>query len=464
MLRLIAFRDFLEFWRDGRLPLVGGLVAVLLLTAFAVGWQHHRSVESERRAAQALDYEDWLKQGERHPHDAAHQGMHVFKIEPPLSIVDPGITPYVGSTIWLQAHRQSELRFRPAQDATGLQRFGNLSVAWVLQVLGPLLVIVLGFNAFAGEREQGTLRQILGLGVPPLQLLWGKALALAASVALLLVPVAVTAAFIIGFTPNAGLHVDALARLAWVVIGYGLYFGITIFVVLAVSAIASSSRVALIGLLALWIVGAMLAPRAASDIARDVFPSPSRMEFNSTLDAYLDVEYERVWRERFGMDKRWSSDLPLNRWGIALRIDDQAGYGVVDRHFADLWRSFTRQQRAQEWVGLAVPLLALRAFSMGMSGTDFVYHQDFSTAAERHRRLIQDLVSDDLVKHADPLGNRHFAYQAGHELWARVPGFSYTPPGVADALLANWVSLVVLMAGLVIALALALWAVRIRKP
>ena len=115
---------------------------------------------------QALDYEAWLQQGPRHPHDAAEQGMHVFKPEPPLAVLDPGIEPFVGSTVWLQAHRQSELKFRPAQDATGLQRFGELSPAWILQVLLPLIIIVIGFNAVSGERERGTLRQLLSIGVP----------------------------------------------------------------------------------------------------------------------------------------------------------------------------------------------------------------------------------------------------------------------------------------------------------
>src|SRR3546814_6745235 len=187
---LIAARDFREVVRDGRLLWTGGLIVVLLLTALAVGWQRQAALQAERVTAQALDYEDWLAQPARHPHDAAHQGMHVFKPEPPLSIIDPGLGPYVGSTMWLQTHHQSETKFSPAQDATGLQRFGMLSAGWVVQVLGPLLVIILGFNAFAGEREQGTLRQVMSLGVTARSLLAGQALALAWSIAILLLTAA----------------------------------------------------------------------------------------------------------------------------------------------------------------------------------------------------------------------------------------------------------------------------------
>jgi ABC-2 type transport system permease protein len=457
---LIAKREFTEFWRDGRLLLAGGLMLVLLLTALAVGWQQQRATEAERSAAQALGHENWLAQDQRHPHDAAHQGLHAFKPQPPAGIIDPGITPYVGSTIWLQAHRQSELRFRPAQDATGLQRFGNLSVAWVLQVLGPLLAIVLGFNAFAGEREQGTLRQTLSLGVAPRQLLWGKTLALVAAIALCLLPALAVCA--VAVVMQGGI--DAVWRLAALTLGYGLYFGIAVLGVLAVSALVPSTRMALIVLLALWIVGVTLAPRVSSDLARQAFPSPSRQAFNQSLDGDLKQQYQRAWREQLGTDKRWGAELPLNRWGLALRIDDEAGYGVTDRHFAQLWDSFARQQRVQEWAGLAVPLLALRAWSMGLAGTDFAAHRDFSVAAEKHRRLMQDLISEDLVAHADPLGHQHFSYQAGKDLWAKVPRFDYHPPSAVASLRDNLVSLGVLACSLSIVTLFAAWAAGRRKP
>src|SRR6478609_11826184 len=140
------------------------LIIILSVVAMASGSIRQSQINSERAAGQALDYQAWLQQGERHPHDAAEQGMHVFKPQPPLAVLDPGIEPFVGSTVWLQAHRQSELKFRPAQDATGLQRFGQLSPAWIVQVLVPLLIIVIGFGAISGERERGTLRQLLSIG------------------------------------------------------------------------------------------------------------------------------------------------------------------------------------------------------------------------------------------------------------------------------------------------------------
>ena len=458
LLNWIARREFLERLRDGRLYLAGGLVVMLLFTALAVGWAHQQGAHAEQVAAQAMDYRDWLHQDKRHPHDAAHQGMHAFKPEPPLSMVDSGINPFIGSTVWLQAHRQSEVKFNAAQDATGLQRFGNLSVGWILQVLGPLLVIVLGFNAFAGEREQGILRQTLSLGVSPLRLLAGKALALAASLAVLLVPAAIVAAIAVAAGAEHGERIDALLRLAAWGFGYAVYLGIFVFLVLGVSAMSATSRTAITVLLALWIGQAVMAPRVLSELSRTWFPSPTRLEFNQQLGAELKTVSDQVWQKNFGTTERWGRDVPLSKWGIALRLDDQASYPVYDRHYGRLWDTWEQQQTVQEWSGLVLPILAIRSFSMGMAGTDFSHHRRFTTAAELHRRNIQDLMSKDLVVHADPLGDRHFSYQATPDLWATVPPFDYHSPGVGWALWHQARSLAVLCVGLLLAAAFAAFA------
>ncbi|WP_027535702.1 ABC transporter permease subunit [Bradyrhizobium sp. WSM3983] len=459
MFAIIAAKDMRELARDGRLLWAGGLILVLLLVALAAGWNRQVQLNNERSAGQALDYEAWLHQGYRHPHDAAEQGMHVFKPEPPLGVFDPGIGPFVGSTVWLQAHRQSEVKFRPAQDATGLQRFGELSPAWLLQVLVPLLIIVIGFNALSGERERGTLRQLLSLGVPARSLLLGKAAALASCAGLLIAPLGVVfAAFIVARLP-AGERLDVVYRIAWLAAAYGFYLGLFVFLTLAVSALVRSSRAALVILLGFWVVATLIAPRTASEAVNLLYPTPSRLAFDDHLSHDIAGAAGKAWAAHFGVRSQWDASLPLSKWGAALKVDDEAGYGALDDNFGALWDTFERQQRAQEWVGLVAPVVALRGFSMGLTGTDFSQHRDFSTAAETQRRKIQDIVSEDLVEHADPLGNAHFTYKAGPELWATVPPFRYQLPTVSFALAQHWASLALLGVMFCLSVALARYAV-----
>lgn len=456
MIYTIAKRELTEMYRDGRLKYLGSMVVLLLLVALAVGWQHQFSVNEEREAAQLLDYSDWLAQSERHPHDAAHQGMHVFKPEPPLSVLDTGISPYVGSTQWLRAHRQSDVKFLPAQDSSGLQRFGQLSVAWVLQHLGPLLVIVLGFGAFAVEREQGTLRLMMSMGIAPRRLLAGKALGLAAGVMLVLLPTLLAGAIALAWNLDENVSTADLAlRYFLFALAYFIYLGIYLFITLAVSAKVQSSKIALLLLLGIWIVGVVVAPRAMADIADQVYPTPSRVEFNQQLDGQLNDAYRQAWQSAFGVEQRWGQDLPLSKWGHALQVDDEAGYKVTEEQFQQLWSNFGKQQTLQELSGLVFPVLAIRSLSMTLSDTSFAAHERFSTAAETHRRLIQDMISHDLIEHADPLGNAHFTYKASPELWATVPPFEYEPAPLTQILPAVARSMAVLLALLLVSIVAA---------
>lgn len=174
MIRTIARKEMLEMIRDGRFRWSAIITFLLLIGALAMGWQHYSEVNIQHEAARKATRGSWLAQGEKNPHSAAHYGVYAFKPKMPLSLVDRGVDPYVGVTAWLEAHKQNEFRFKPAQDATALQRLGELTGTTVLQLLLPLLIVLLTFSAFSAEREQGTLRQLLSLGLKGSDLAAGK--------------------------------------------------------------------------------------------------------------------------------------------------------------------------------------------------------------------------------------------------------------------------------------------------
>ena len=167
-------------------------------------------------------------------------------------MVDGGIEPYVGASIMNGAHIQGEVEFPPAQDSTALQRFGDLSPAAAAQSLLPLLVILLSYSAFAGEREQGTLRQLLSLGVKPEKVLWGKAFGIGRALATVLLPVVLLGLLAAGWLSPTETRGDEILRVVLLVLVYGVYLTILLFLALAVSACCRSSRTALAVLLVFW--------------------------------------------------------------------------------------------------------------------------------------------------------------------------------------------------------------------
>ncbi|MEW6280660.1 MAG: ABC transporter permease subunit, partial [Candidatus Eremiobacterota bacterium] len=188
MIRSVAAHQLRLLWRDGSLRWGGGLLLLLMLLSLGLGWQNLAAARSEIEQARSGERRRWLEQGSKNPHSAAHWGVYAFRPRLAPAAIDPGLDPYLGVAVWVEAHKQNAAMFRPADDSTGLARWARLTPAFVLQKLVPLGLILFAFGAVAGERERGTLRQVLALGVNGRILLLGKAVGIATALTLLLSP------------------------------------------------------------------------------------------------------------------------------------------------------------------------------------------------------------------------------------------------------------------------------------
>ena len=107
MITTVAKKELTETLRDGRFRWMAGVLIVLLLAALLTGMASVRETRNAVAAAEAAEGETWVGQGDRNPHSAAHFGRYAFKPTPPLAYVDRGLDPYLGGTVWLEAHWQN---------------------------------------------------------------------------------------------------------------------------------------------------------------------------------------------------------------------------------------------------------------------------------------------------------------------------------------------------------------------
>ena len=224
LIRSVARKEVREVVRDGRLRLLCGIVVVLAFAAFAFGAQQARRAEAARAHAQERAAAQWEGQGKKNPHVAAHYGTHVFAPTSVVTAVDPGVSAFLGRSVKVEAHRRNLAAHAEAQDGAGMKRLGAFSVATVLLQLVPLLIIALGYGSWSRERERGTLRQLLSIGVDRRILLWGKALALLVVVVGLMLP----ATLVIGgaLWSMAGGDASTLVRLSLLALTYSVYFAV----------------------------------------------------------------------------------------------------------------------------------------------------------------------------------------------------------------------------------------------
>ncbi|MCU0647241.1 MAG: DUF3526 domain-containing protein [Gemmatimonadaceae bacterium] len=472
MLRTMIRKEWQELTRDGRVRVLAGSILLLLGGALAASAVGVRQARSERSAAEALTRTHWVTQEAKNPHSAAHYGIYAFKPAPVLSLIDNGVDPFAGQLTWLEAHKQNEFKARPAQDALPLARLGALGASTVLQLLVPLLIIVVAFAAFAGERESGTMRQLLALGVAPRTLAMGKALGVSTVLLAVLLPATVLGVLAVVQAEGAGAVAADAPRAVTLGIVYLLFFVVWIAVSLGVSARARTARSALVSLLGVWMVTGLLAPRVASDLSRRMVQAPSAYEFATAIandfskgidghnpaDARAKALEARVLKQ-YGVDSL--SQLPVNFAGIALHAGEAYGDSVYDRRFNELWSAYERQEQVRTGVAVVAPVLAVRALSMGMAGTDVAQYRRFTDAAEQYRRQFVYAMNEDMTQNA---GEADFEYKASQALWTKVPPFSYAAPNLGWVLGQQRGALLVLLAWVVVSLGWAVTGVRRLSP
>ena len=465
MIVAIARKEFREITRDGRFRWLAAACLLLMIAATLGGWQSVLTQLRDRTAAVQSERANFLEQGARNPHAAAHFGQYAFRPVLLPAAIDPGAGAFMGSMIWMEAHRQNLPEFRPAEDSTGSGRSGRLSVAWVLQFVVPLLIVVSTYAAIAGEREQGTLGLALSQGPGLPTLLSGKGLAVAAILLALLLPlVALSVCLFAIVTPGTDTP-GVAGRLAWMGLAYGLYLMTFVGLSLLVSTVAKTRRTAFLTLVAAWLFTVVAVPRVAADLAARVHPTPTPTAFWSAIRrgdgldgaatdpraraAGLRRDLKAELLARYRVDS--IAALPVNFTAVFLQRLEEQDAPIFDYNFERLCQTYEAQRRYQQRFALLSPLIAVRALSMAMAGTDPYAQYHFSRAAEDHRRQFVRQLNE---KQAVDGAGKGF-YVAPADSWEAIPTLHYHPPPTgavlrrhrADlAVLALWAALPFLLA------------------
>lgn len=451
MVFVIAKKEFLELVRDGRFRLLAVIVLCLLAAAAAAGWQQQQTASLAQAEANEIMRREWLDQGDKNPHMAGHYGTFIFKPVQTLSLFDRGIESYTGTQVFLEAHKQNDFNFRPARDKTVASRFAELTAATILQLIVPLLIFLLTFAALTSEREDGTLRQILSLGLSRKQFAAGKIAGIFSAILTILIPVVLLGSAALLVTGKTSNNDNLGGRFALLAIGYLLYFSICIFVGLWVSAWANSTKTALLVLLVLWFVCALIVPRSATALAKAVYPTSTlefqenmARDFEQGIDGHngenkRNEEFKAKVLAEYGVKD--TKDLPVNFDGMLMQADEDYRAIVMDRRFGELWQSWKKQGDLQAVSGVLLPVQAVRNFSMSMAETDLSAQQNFADSTERYRRKMVKILNDDMTVNSK---TGDWDYESGRKLYEQIPDFQYQPLSVAESLRNQIVSVFVL--------------------
>jgi len=438
----IARDEWRLMWR-ARVAVIGlGLLVLLASVAAVTAWHQRATADAERARHQLQIDRTFEAQPDRHPHRMVHYGHFAFRPLNALAAFDPGTDPYTGHTLFLEGHRQNSANFGEVRQTSLLLRFGQLTPAFVLQVLAPLLLVFIGHGVVAREREAGTLRVLLAQGLHPRQLVLGKLLALVAVAAVMLLPAMMVLAASAAFTPAEPALVGALA------LGYAAWALLWVLGIVVVSTLLARSRDALLALLTLWALLVVVAPRLAAELATSQTPLPTRVETDIAIERELaamgnshDAGDARFAAFRQGVLAQYGvsriEDLPVNYKGLVAMEGERQTSALFVRHAsADFVRQHA-QLAAVDRLGLLSPALAIRRLSMALAGTDLHAYQGFMEQAERHRydmvQALNRLQAEQLTLQTDRSSRDD---RISHRHWQGIAAFKYEPQP-SSALLAR---------------------------
>ena len=459
---LIVRLQWARWLRDRRIAsvLMASMVAVIAVAA----WSTHSDVK-QRMAhgeAAALARAQWEGRGPAHPHSMAHFGDFAFRPSGPLANLDRGVQARLGKVLRIEGHRQGTPLFADASRAGTVARFPRPDAAFFLHAVVPLLLIFLGALGLAADRDTGRLRLSLVQGLGGRAVVMGHFLALW-GLGLGLLMVIVLTSWGISVASGLGLHTDWGRLLAFVFV-HSVFLAVIAAAVGVASVWTRSGRTALLALLALWVAGTAVLPRATSSAAMALHPLPSRDAFQADIkadreagpdghnpkDAFVERRRQEVLEE-YGVDT--VNDLPINFDGIAMQLDEEFANRIWDEHHGKLERRMAQQSELGSWGSMLNPFQSVDNLSMAVTGTDLLHDLAFLHQAESYRRMLVGALNHEHAYGGSKTGDRSF--KATPAFFASLDPFEYTAPSLQDALrnrLAEFIALMLWLVGLVAAL------------
>lgn len=416
------------------------LVVTLLVYGGITGLLHYKKTEKTRATYQKMVRDSWVNSPDKHPHRMAHYGFIAFRPKSALSIFDYGMENYTGNAVFLEAHRQNSTNFSEASLSSSLLRFGEISIAMVLQLLLPLFIFFTGFNCIAQDRENGTLKMLLTQGLSWKQLLAGKIIGLY-SVAAIVFAIGILFTLLLNSLHNAGGWMN-LFFIVWVYLA-SIFIYCSIAVI--ISAISKTSKLSLVTLTATWLLLAIALPKATQAVANSLYPAPSKIAFENRIEQDIQKEGDSHNPD----DKHYNAlkdsvlkannvdsvaQLNFNYSGFQMSEGERISSSIYNKHYEQLLSLYKKQNSLFSYTGFISPYLGVKQLSMALCNTDFFTYTDFQQQAEAYRYALAQEMNALQVKLIPnkKLPDTAKNYTIDRKHWEQFNDFKYRPPALSQ--------------------------------
>lgn len=455
MIQTIAAKEIKALLRESRYHMMIAVLVALFVISIVTQYQTVNKLNKERTAAQIASRENWLKQSPKNPHSGAHFGNFAFRLKSPLSLFDSGLDTYTGTYVFMEPHKQDDFKFSPAEDSSSLIRFGELTPAFILQTVLPLLILFLCFGAVTKESEDGTLKILISQGPPLSEIVTGKTLGYWIATA---IPVTALSVITLMAMPNNGIAGNSwIAQSILLVASYLLYTAFITVICIVVSAWSTTGREALMKLLSLWLLACIILPKVCSNVGSTLYKTPSQLEFAEGVEADeknglnghdpSDKRREGLLQatlKQYGVDT--ITKLAVNFDAIAMVESEKYTTGIYRKRIAEVQDVFQKQNGISHAAAFINPFQSIQYLSRALCGTDYAHFTFFQKQAEDYRLYFVNTMNGFMAAHTR---SGDWKTKFGSDTYKIVSPFTYKEASL------NWI----LKESLLFSVAFLLWMV-----
>lgn len=449
----IIKKELREMSRERIIRISGISLVLLLFFSLVMSVAYNKAINRQISAANELSRDLWEAQGPKNQHSAAHYGVYLFKPRAANAFWDHGIDKFVGSSLLIEPHGRNRSEFKPAEDSPLIAKWGELSPAFVMLVLLPLLIIWLCAGSVAKERESRTLHFALSQGIDWRKLLFAKALSRWIIVGALAIPAMIVMGIVLYMTTGGGGF--DLISFFMLALSYLLFLGVFIQLGVALSARLRSTAATTIAMLGFWLCVVWIIPRVAAEASEAVVETGSGWAFDQTLDGDIAAngikrhdqsnpqtrKFTEATLKKYGVDK--VEDLPVNFNGLILQESEEFNDVIIDQAYDNLYAGYRQQAGVMQYFGLISPFISAKQLSMGLCQTDLLSYLHFDSEANRYRKEFNRSLNTDLIN-SGPMSSERVVRE--ETFWKEVPGFEYQTISRTE-ILRNYAPSILLLTG-----------------
>jgi ABC-type transport system involved in multi-copper enzyme maturation permease subunit len=401
MIGIIARKELLDQVASPKFIFLFAVSALLIVFSLYTGSASFVGAREEHRSTETLSRRE-LESRENYQ-QLSQFGVKISRPPAPLSSLAGGVSSALGRSARVRPGQQPEMAPPPVADTPVIAVLGELDISVVTRVFLSLFVLLLTYNAVAGEKESGTLKAVLANPVPRARLLIGKAAGLFGT---FLAAAAIPAVFGL-LLMKVGFSIE-LSGGDWLRLGFVAFIAILYLLALFstglfVSTTTTRSSVAFLVLLLILVGFVEVIPKASPMLARQFRPAPSYAELQSERDRLQAENQQAMFRSMsraFGLMSAGAPDDEMARAQLQARIDS-----MISRSRDSLQRELREQvtrleegyrNRQDAMTGLALtisrlsPAAAMSHATEVMAGTDFDLHKRWRDELIAYRGSLEE--------------------------------------------------------------------------